>query len=133
MILTWALAALVTVAALAAAACAVIARVSFRDGLEAGQLQERNRLNLRRLEGRTARAARRIWGAEPDDFGQWLAELADHSGAERLADTGEMQLLEQPAGTHRAIAGTGAFAALTDDFIARMEAEEEAFRKGIAS
>lgn len=121
----WAFALVVFLAALCTTVCWVVHHVGWKDGHEAGRLYERNRFNLRRLD----HAHEEIWGpaGEVPDFDGWLDELAA-AGAERLASTGELALL---TGTD-----TGAFRAITDGtdaFIAQMAAEEDAYRKGLAS
>jgi hypothetical protein len=117
----WAFALVVTLASLCTVVCWVLHYVGFKDGHEAGRLYERNRVSLSRLE----RAENEIWGPlpGPDPCETWLAEITA-PGTERLALSGELRRLE--------IANTGAMAAVTDEYIARMAAEEDAYRQGLA-
>jgi hypothetical protein len=116
-----------------AVVCAVAWKVSYGDGWEAGSLHERNLLNTRRLRER--REARR---AEEDSFGQWLKQLGEDDG-ERLADTGELRIISGVPGQpgNRASTDTGSFRAAlaeeTDAYLARMSAQEAAYREGLAS
>ena len=106
------------VAVTAAAAIVTAARIAYRDGFEAGALHRRDLANLRRLqEGRTARAARELWGPEPSDWDQWAASLREDD-KERLARTGELALLSRPS-----LTDTGELRQLverTDTFIAQI-------------
>lgn len=130
----WAFLLVVVILVIAAAVCGVAWKVAFEDGHEAGALSERNLRNEGRLrQRRTDRAAGEIWGTDPDvgGYDEWLRSLT--GGNERLADTGELRQLEhKPAGT-----ATGSFRTLlatkADAFILRIQAEEAAYRKGIAS
>jgi hypothetical protein len=124
----------VAVAGMAAAALAAV--LSWRDGCAAGRIEEKNARNLGLIRARRAAADR-----EADDFTRWCASLREDDG-ERLADTGEMQQLaaewpligEVLAGAPaRSARDTGSFRAATDDYIGRMAAEEDAYRKGLSS
>jgi len=118
----WAFALIAVTVGIATVVCGIAWKVAFTDGHEAGRLYERNRRAMSRLD----RAEEEIWGplpsAGPDPFEAWLDEAAGIR--ERLAGSGELRALADSTGTMRAV---------TDDYIAQMAAEEEAYRKGLAS
>jgi len=119
----WAFALVAVTVGIAAVVCGIAWKAAFADGREAERLDERNRRAMSRLD----RAEEEIWGplpsAGPDPFEAWLAEAA--GTRERLAGSGELRAL--------AADSTGTMRAVTDDYIAQMAAEEEAYRKGLAS
>jgi hypothetical protein len=119
------------VAIAAALACLIAWKVRYKDGFEDGALSEKCTRNERKL------AARR----EEDDFDRWLRQLSDEE-TERLAVTGELSEFDIPRARpelrnsvqHRTGPSiTGAFRALTDQYIREMTQEEENYRRGIAS
>jgi hypothetical protein len=135
---TWAFLLVGIVAIVAAITCGIFWKVAYDDGHEAGQLHERNLRSTRLLrERREARENREI-----DEWDTWAAQLRENDG-ERLADTGEMKQLTEEWPMMRTILDdpgqpdnlttTGAFRALTDDWIAQMTAEEARYRKDLAS
>lgn len=127
-----ALAFVIVVAVIAAVICGIAWKVAYEDGREDGQLHERNLRSERRI--RENRGEREVWGEhyQPDDFEQWIGELAD-AGEKRLADTSEMRQLADYHPARGRLIDTASFRALTDDWITQMTAEEAAFRKGLAS
>lgn len=126
----WAFILVLAVVTVAAAVCGIAWKVAYNDGREAGALNERNTRNEGRLSGRVNRATGEIWGTEPDQFDDWLKNLT--GDGERLASTGELRQLTayHPAGGRTV---TGAFRAITDQYIEQMQAEEDHYREGLAS
>jgi hypothetical protein len=118
---------LCVIAFLCAIVCIVAWKVAYRDGREAGALEERNARNEGLIYEHRAEPDPRGDGSDWDD---WLAELQGAGDGERLADTGEMRMLTgyHPAGG-RAV-DTGSFRAAmverTDAFIAQITSGEEA-------
>jgi len=121
----WQFAFIGLVALVAAVVCGIAWKVAYEDGWQARGLHDSNTRNLKKLSARDQAADR-----EADDFDRWIAQLS-RPYDERLADTAEMILLTGPGG--RAVTDTGSFRAATDSYITRMQAEEAAYRDGLAS
>jgi len=117
----WAFALVMILAALCATVCWIVHHVGWKDGHEAGRLYERNRFNMNRLD----RAERQIWEPRTEIDDEWIDQL-NAAWEERLANTGELAILTGAT-------DTGAFRAVTDDFIAEMAASEEEYRRGLTS
>jgi len=139
---TWAFLLAGIVAIVAAIVCGIFWKVAYDDGHEAGQLHERNLRNTERIRrNRLDAATDQFWQIDEtaDPFDNWLKQVVTDDG-ERLAGTGELRRLADDPGQPdnrlrpvRTLTDTGAMAALTDDWIARMAAEEARYRKDLAS
>jgi len=127
----WAFTLVLIVVAVAAVVCAVAWKVAFTDGREAGILHERNMRNTDILRKRREAREQHVT-QEIDEWDRWAAQLREDDG-ERLADTGELRLARARHPSARGASDTGAFRALTDDWITNMAAEEAAYREGLAS
>jgi hypothetical protein len=135
----WAVTIILLTIAVAVAIAVLAWKIAFDDGWEAGRLHEKNARNTARIRRNRLEAATvAMWGAEPD-WDTWAASLRP-APSERLASTGELHLaLAEHVGPHGAAAvlsDTGALAALTestDAYLARMAADEAAYRKGLTS
>jgi hypothetical protein len=107
-------------------------KVRGRDSYEAGMLDERNRRNQLRLDGWEDAEAE-------DEYDAFLRSLSDEE-TERLAVTGELtqsgmdnaEPRDLGQFTSRRHAITGAFRAITDNYIREMAQQEEDYRRGIA-
>lgn len=117
----WAFLLVCVIVLMCAITCFIAWKVAYRDGLEAGALEEKNRRNQDLIYEHRAEPDPRGDGSDWDD---WLAELGGAGDGERLAGTGEMRLLTgyHPAGGRTT--DTGAFRAAmverTDAFIAQL-------------
>ena len=130
----WQFAYLGLVALVAAVVCGIAWKVAYEDGWQARGLHDSNTRNLKKLSARDKAADR-----EADDFDRWIAQLSQPRD-ERLADTAEMLLLAGPGNggggsdwDDKVITDTGSFRVVTDSYITRMQAEEAAYRDGLAS
>ncbi len=106
-----------------AAAAALVCRIGIRDAYERGQLDERIGRNSRQIR---EREEERAWD-------EWMAKMRDAS----LTPPWDGETWEiSPPPAPRAPTETGALRALeesTDAFIARVAAEEEAYRRALTS
>lgn len=130
------------VVVIAAVVCGIAWKVAYEDGWEARGLHDQNTRSERRLARQRQEEA---------DFDAWIAQLKEPGAAEfeRLAATNELVTLYEYDPRTGTVGGlmthtaqicastdTGAFRALTqstDAYLARMAAEEEAYRRGISS
>ena len=135
----WAVAIILLVIAAMAAICWLLWKLAYDDGYQAGRQHEQNFRNIHRIRrNRLEAATAAMWGAEPD-WDAWAASLRP-APSERLASTGELRLaLTEHVGPHGAAAvlsDTGSLRALTestDAYLARMAADEAAYREGLTS
>lgn len=134
----WAFVTLVGVVLVASVVCGIAWKVAFEDGREAGMLHAKNLANHRTLaERRAERSAARTARLEREesDLDQWLESLHEPPELERLARTGELRQLHQAVPADATV--TGEFRMLTasrvDAFIARLAAEEDAYRRELAA
>lgn len=128
---TWAVVMVALIAGLCTVVCAVGIKIAYKDGWDAGRLHERARRGAQAVRDRAERrrAERQRWDAylAEDPAGSvedWLAQITAETEGERLASTGERRVITETTGTMRRV---------TDEFIAAMEASEDAYRKEMGS
>jgi hypothetical protein len=112
------------VAAAAAVACLIGWKIRYKDGYQDGALSEKCSRNERKIAERRAE----------DDFDRWLRQLSDEE-TERLAVTGELSEFGVRSELRNSVQHrtgpsiTGAFRALTDQYIREMAEQEENYRR----
>jgi hypothetical protein len=124
-ILAWA--AVAVIAILAAIACAIWGHVRYKDGYEAGTLDAQSKANLKRLRGRSALlgppGVPAQFRRQPEPwFPAVTAVTPRYAVSSPRLGPGTVPIMHVPS-------DTGGFKAATDQYIAQLEADGEAFRR----